>query len=206
MDELSLREFNALLASSAPTPGGGGVAALAAALGAGLGIMVGSLTVGKKKYAANDEELQKLMNEAKELQSRALELINSDAEEFQKLMAVYALPKDAPDRDAKIEAALVSAAAAPMEVVRLCVKEAELTARFAQLGSALMLSDAGCAAVLCASAIKAAALNVYANTKLMRDRSTAEKMNREVKETLERSVLLTEKIYENVAEKLILTE
>ena len=204
MEQLSLQEFNTRLASSAPTPGGGGVSALAAALGAGLGRMVGSLTVGKKQYAANEEELLTLMSEAKELQDRALALVNQDAEEFQKLMAAYALPKDAIDRTERIEAALISAAGAPMEVVRLCEREAELTERFARLGSSLMLSDAGCAAALCASAMKAAALNVCANTKLMRDRSAADEMNCKVKEALEKTIPLTEEIYNSVAEKLMM--
>ena len=206
MDNLTLREFNDALSSSAPTPGGGGVAALAAALGAGLGGMVGSLTVGKKKYAAFDAELTALMAEAKELQDRFLALIGKDAEEFQKLMAVYSLPKDAPGRDADIEAALAAAAEAPLEIVRLCVKEAELTARFREIGSALMLSDAGCAAAMCAAAIRSAALNVYANTKFMRDRSAAEEMNREVRDALEKALPLTDEVYGFVAKTLNMSE
>ena len=54
------------LASKAPAPGGGGAAALVGAAGVALGNMVGSLTVGKKKYAEFDGLARETLEKARE--------------------------------------------------------------------------------------------------------------------------------------------
>ena len=71
MREKTINEFNELLASSAPVPGGGGVSALVSALGAGLGVMVGRLTIGKKKYAEHEAELREISAECETLSAGA---------------------------------------------------------------------------------------------------------------------------------------
>lgn len=202
MREKTINEFNELLASSSPVPGGGGVSALAGALGAGLGVMVGSLTVGKKKYAEHEAELREISTEAEKLQQRFLELIDEDAECFEPLSKAYSLPKDTPGREERMEECLLLAASAPMETARLCCRAIELLERFAELGSALAVSDAGCGASLCASALRAAALNVFVNTRLMKDREKAEEMNGEICAMLDKYIPLADKTYRFVSEKL----
>ena len=199
----SLTEFNAALASATAVPGGGGVSALAAALGAGLGIMVGSLTVGKKKYADTEPEMKTLMQEASAIQRRLLELIDEDAEAFEPLSKAYALPKDAPDRDKVMSVCLASAAAVPMEIVKLSCKAIDLMERFAAIGSTLAISDAGCGAALCRAALEAAALNVFVNTRLMKDRTYAEKLNKDVDICLSKYAASAEDVYDDVRRRLI---
>lgn len=175
--DLSCREFVEALASSSPTPGGGGAAALAGALGTALGHMVGSLTVGKKKYAAVESELRALMAECAQLQSALLDQIQADADCFAPLAAAYGIPKEDPTRADILEKATLNACTAPLEIMRLCARAIDAAQIFADKGSRLALSDAGCAAVLCKAAMQAASLNVYINTGALRDRTAAQELN-----------------------------
>ena len=94
----SCREFVTVLASSEPAPGGGGASALVAALGTALGNMVGSLTVGKKKYADVEDEIIALKEKCDELQTELLDQVPADAEGFIPLAKAYGIPKDDPSR------------------------------------------------------------------------------------------------------------
>ena len=174
---LSCREFADVLSSAAPTPGGGGAAALAGALGTALAPMVGALTAGKKKYAAVEDELRALMAECESLQASLLDQIDADAACFAPLAAAYGIPKDDPNRAEILEKATLDACSAPIEIMRLCARAIDLAGVFAEKGSRLALSDAGCAAVLCKAAIQAASLNVFINTGALRDREKAQALN-----------------------------
>ncbi len=203
MIEKSLVDFNAQLASAAPVPGGGGVSALAGALGAGLGVMVGSLTVGKKKYAATEPEMIDITEKAKALQDKLLELVDGDAKAFEPLSRVYSMPKDAPGRDALMEDCLCTAASVPLEIVRLSGQAIDLMVRFAEIGSTLAVSDAGCGASMCRAAMESAALNVFINTRLMKNRAAADKINSEVFEITEKYSAVAEQVYCTVKGKLL---
>ena len=174
--DLSCREITAALASSAPTPGGGGAAALVGAIGTALAHMVGALTVGKKRYAGVEEELRALMAECETLQASLLDQITADAECFAPLAAAYRMPTDDPQRAEVLEKATLDACTAPLEIMRLCVRAIDAAAVFAEKGARLALSDAGCAAVLCKAALQAASLNVFINTGALRDREKAQEI------------------------------
>ena len=60
---LPIDRFLDMLASPSPTPGGGGIAALAGAMAAGLISMVCHLTIGKEKYAGVQQEVKDLLAE-----------------------------------------------------------------------------------------------------------------------------------------------
>lgn len=190
------------LASSSPTPGGGGTGALVAALGIALGDMVGELTVGKKKYEAVEDEIKALMEEAQKLKLEFLRLVDADAEAFEPLSKAYGIPKDDPNRDEIMEKALRDAAAVPLEILRNCKKGLGLIEAFAEKGSKLAISDAGCGASLCGAALESAALNVFINTKYMKDRGYADSINAEVEETLQEYREKSRQIYEFVASNL----
>ena len=100
MKDLSCAQFLAQLASKAPTPGGGGTAALAGAAGVALGNMVGCLTTGKKKYAAVEADIQALNARASALRLELEALVQADADAFAPLAAAYGLPKDTPEQAA----------------------------------------------------------------------------------------------------------
>ena len=199
--ERDIQNFLAALASKAPTPGGGGAAALCGAVGVALGNMVGNLTLGKKKYAEVQEDIAALNAKAESLREDFLALIDADAEAFEPLSRAYGIPKDEPARGEVMEAALLAAVQPPLEIMRKCVKALELIAEYAAKGSALAISDAGCAAAITRAACEAAALNVFVNTKPMRDREKAGEINREANELLQKCALARE-IYDNVTGRL----
>ncbi len=194
----SLDSFSAKLASAAPTPGGGGAAALAGALAVALGNMVGSLTVGKKKYADVEDRIIELNGMAEELRRKLLAQMDEDAKAFEPLSRAYGIPKDDPARDETLEKCLHAAAEPPMNILRLSCEAMDLIAEYAEKGSRLVISDAGCAAAMAEAAIRSAALNVAINTRLMKDRDYAEKMNEELNALMAKYVPLAEETYETV--------
>ena len=200
--EKNIDKFLAELASSAPTPGGGGAAALCGALGIALGNMVGSLTLGKKKYADVQEDIAELNAKAEALRAGFVALVDADAEAFAPLSRAYSIPKDDPARDEIMEPALLKAAEAPLEIMRKCAEALDLISGYAAKGSALAISDAGCAAALCGAAMEAAALNVKINTKSMKNRAVADNINVEMNELLQKYFALSQEIYNDVSGRL----
>ncbi len=194
--------FLEALASKASTPGGGGAAAFAGAIGISLGCMVGNITAEKSKTPEARETLSRLGGEAEALRLRLAGLVDEDARAFQPLSEAYKLPKDAPGRDAVLEAALSAAAAVPMEIMEACARCIELFAAYEQASSLMLLSDVGCGASLCRAALEAAALNVYANTRLMKEREKADALERRVSGLLERFAPMADAVYAGVTERL----
>ena len=192
------REFVSALASAAPSPGGGGAAALAGALGAALGNMVGSLTVGKKKYADVEKEIVALKRKCDALQSALLDMVAEDARCFEPLAAAYAIPKDDPSRADVMEKALKTACEPPMRIMELCCEAIEAVAVFAEKGSRLAVSDAGCGAALCRAALESASLNVFINTRAMSDRDAAAALNGRAEAMLEKYVPMADAVLEKV--------
>ena len=196
--EKNVDKFLADLASSAPTPGGGGAAALCGALAIALGNMVGNLTLGKKKYADVQEDIAALNEKAEALRADFVALIDADAEAFAPLSKAYGIPKDDPERAEVMETALLKAVQPPMEIMRKCVKALEVISEYATKGSALAISDAGCAAALARAAADAAALNVRINTKSMTDHKVANHLNVEANSLVMHCNLVAEEIYDTV--------
>ena len=179
MLEKTVTAFTEELASPAPVPGGGGASALAGAIGISLGDMVGELTTGKKKYADVEEDIQALMKRAQALRVKLLGFVDGDAEAFAPLAKAYGIPKDDPTRDAVMESALQVACSVPMDILRTCADAIDIIGEFAAKGSRLAVSDAGCGAILCKAAMQAASLNIYINTKSMKDRALAQALEAE---------------------------
>ncbi len=198
--------FISQLSSKEPVPGGGGVSALTGALAAALAQMVCSLTVGKKKYVDVEAEIIEVSEKLDELKQRLLSCMEEDAEAFVPLSKVYGLPKDTEEalkiREETLAKCLYDAALPPLHICETAAELAPLIKTASEKGSTLAGSDAGCAATLAASAIKAASLNVYVNTRLMKNREVAEELNDRVGKILEEALPQLEVIYENVQGKL----
>ncbi len=199
--ERSCREFTEALAAKVPAPGGGGASALAGALGAALCTMVGNYTVGKPKYSAVEGDVKALMERAEVLREKLLSLVDEDAAAFEPLSRAYAIPKDEPGRDAVLEERLRTAAAVPMEILRLSCEAIDLHREMGEKGSAAVLSDVGTGAVLCWGALYGAWLNVKVNTKLMTDRVYAGALNAEADGLVEKYWKMAEEVYESVMER-----
>lgn len=206
MMEKSCGQFLAELAGKAPTPGGGGASALVGAAGVALGNMVGSLTTGKKKYAAVEADIQALNARAETLRGELEALVQADAEAFAPLAAAYSLPKDTPEQAAHkaavLEKALDAACAVPLQIMEKCAEGIALAEEYAAKGSVMAVSDAGCAAALCKAALQAASLNVFINTKLMADRSRADVLDAKADSLLNEFVPRADAVFESVMQKL----
>ncbi len=171
----SLSGFVAAVASPAPVPGGGSVAAHAGALGAALAQMVAGLTIGKKKYAAVDAEMKEAALAAAALVNELSSLATRDAAAFATVADAYKLPKEpeaaATARQAAITAALLQAAIVPLETARACARVAQLAAAVAERGNTNAASDAGVAALLAEAGARGASYNVRINVASLDDRS-----------------------------------
>ncbi len=204
--DCSLKEFIERLGSGDPTPGGGGASAMAGALGIALGSMVAHLTVGRKKYADVWDEMQSVIDEAKVLQAELLELINKDAEMFEPLSKAYSLPKTTPEeietREAVMKTVLIDACLVPLEIMRKCCRCLELIETVSVKGSVAAISDAGDAAAFCKASLQGAALNVFINTKLMKDREKAAEFDSMADTMLETYLQKADHIYDTVCAKL----
>ncbi len=174
-------EFVEVLASKAPVPGGGGASALVGAIGMALGNMVGSLTVGKKKYADVEADIIAMKEKATALQADFLRLVEADAEAFEPLSKAYGMPRETEEEKAEkarvMAIVLKDACAVPMEIMEKCCEAIDVIEEFAAKGSALAISDAGVGVVFCKAALLGASLNVFINTKSMADKEYAASLN-----------------------------
>jgi formiminotetrahydrofolate cyclodeaminase len=171
--QLNVEAFVAEVASASPAPGGGSVAALSGAAGAALAAMVCRLTIGKKKYAAVEEEMKVLAAEADKIRSRFVALVDEDTAAFNKVMEAFGLPKETAAqqalRSAAIEEATKEAALVPLECMKHAIDGLAIAKTAAQKGNVNSASDAGVSALMLASALEGAALNVRINLASLRD-------------------------------------
>lgn len=202
----SCREFIDVLASSAPIPGGGGASALVGAIGVALGNMVGSLTVGKKRYAEVEADIIGYKKEADEITQTLLTLVAKDAEVFEPLSKAYSLPKNTSEelaeREKVMAIVLKDACEVPLEIMKTCAKGLDLMEEFADKGSHIALSDAGVGATLLKSALQGASLNIYINTKSMKDKELAEKFNNEADRLRSVYEVKADEIFEKVCKEI----
>ena len=194
-------DFIEVLASKAAVPGGGGAAALTGAIGIALGNMV-----GKKTYADVEGEIIECKKEADEIAKEFLELMDKDAEAFEPLSRAYGLPKSTPEEIAEkeeiMENALNVACGVPIEIMKTCARGIDLVEVFAAKGSRIALSDAGVGATLLKSAMQGASLNVYINTKSMKDRKRAEKLNQLADSLREEYEAKADRIFAEVSSRI----
>lgn len=169
--------FISELATKAPTPGGGGASAYCGALASALASMVGNLTVGKKKYASVETEVEQALEELADLRESLIALIDADAQAFEPLAASWKMPASTP-REQEIkrratQAALVDACAVPLEIMGACAKVIVLCEFMAHNGSVMALSDAGVASLFAQAALEGASLNIIINAQSLEDEAIA---------------------------------
>jgi formiminotetrahydrofolate cyclodeaminase len=206
LTDKTLVDFLDALASSAPAPGGGSVAALAGALGAALVSMVCNLTLGKTKYADVQDEISALIERSEALRHELAGLLEADVEAYTGVSQAYGMPRDAEEqkaaRSAAIQEALKGATIVPMEVAEACVKVLDLCTPAAEMGNVYAVSDAGVAAVMAEGGLRSAALNVIININAIKDQVFAEEMRQKLDRLLEGKPALKDQIYDLVVDKL----
>lgn len=208
--EKSLKDFNEVLASKSPTPGGGSVAALAGAIGASLTQMVGNLTIGKKAYKALEEDLQKQIDtqteEAQRLMGELNDLVDEDTKSFDKVMEAMKLPKETEEEKAArrkaIEAGTVVAMETPLKTAKTCLEVLKLQKLFAEYGNKNAITDVGVGALMAYSGVEGAALNVKINLGGLSDADYVAKVDKEVVELIKEANEIKEEIMKTVYSKL----
>ena len=200
--QFGLYEFTAAAASRDPVPGGGGVSALTGALAACLSQMVTNLTIGKKRYLDYTDELTATRDEAEELRISLLSCIDEDAAAFAPLAKAYALPKDSQGYAEMMEDCLRNAAKPPFRILKLASKIVDLDERLAVIGSKLAVSDAATSVILAHSAMYGAFMNIIVNTRLMKDRAYAERINKEADALLKEHSEKALEIYNSILGRL----
>jgi len=172
------------LAAPTPTPGGGSAGAYAGAIGAALVSMVAGLTMGKKKYAEVEAEMQAIRVVAEGLRKDLTQAVDDDAASFEVLMAKFKLPKETEaqksERDHAIVQATLNAARIPLHVGELVVKVMELALKCAHSGLLSAISDAMSGFAMARAALTAAGYNVRININSLEDKSVGEKMLNEL--------------------------
>lgn len=194
------------LASKAPVPGGGGASALGGALAAALGQMVANLTVGKKRYADAQADMMKSLTVLKGLQTDLTRLVDRDAEVFAPLAACYGMPVDTEEqketKDRAMEENLLAASLVPLEMMEKACEVLEILEVLEEKGSRMAVSDVGVAAQFARAAVTGAVMNVYINTKSMKNRDKAEELNGRAGQLVKEATGRADIIYGRVLEKL----
>jgi glutamate formiminotransferase/formiminotetrahydrofolate cyclodeaminase len=174
------------LAAPTATPGGGSAAAYAGAMGAGLIAMVAGLTIGKKKYAAVEAQMQAIRVMAESLRKELTQAVDDDSSAFEAVMGAFKLPKETEEeqtkRNAAIHVATFNAARVPLRVAKDAVKVMDLAFKCAKEANANAISDSMSGFAMARAALTAAGFNVKINLNSLADKSVGEKMLEELKE------------------------
>lgn len=204
--EMVTGDFLEELSSKKPTPGGGGAAALGGAAGAALGQMVINLTLGKKKYADVEEEMKALLEKLEVLKVEFLHLADEDARVFAPLAAAYGLPGTT-DEEKKykaevLEGHLLTASLVPIHVMEDALKAIDIMDILADKGSRMAVSDVGVGVQFIRAALTGAVMNVWINTKSMKNREKAEELNGYADEMMQKGTALADAVYRKVEDAL----
>lgn len=190
------------LAAPSATPGGGSAGAYAGAMGAGLVAMVAGLTIGKKKYAEVEAQMQAIRVMAESLRKELTHAVEDDSAAFEAVMGAFKLPKETEEeqtkRNAAIHVATLNAARVPLRVAKDAVKVMELACKCAKEGNSNAISDSMSGFAMSRAALTAAGYNVKINLNSLEDKSVGEKMLEELKECESRADELEDEIRKTV--------
>lgn len=179
------------VAAPTPTPGGGSVSALVAALSVALARMVAGLAIDKRGYEAHAADLRALETRAARLQARLLALADEDAKAYEQVLAAMRSPRhtdgERTERVARMQAAYRRATEVPLETMRLGVEALELAHAAADKGNRAATTDAGVAILLSEAAIRGASLNARVNLASIRDDAFRDATEHELRALLARA-------------------
>ena len=204
--KLTVEDFGGVLASDAPAPGGGSVAALSGALGAQLVAMVCNLSIGKKDYEAFGEELSASLEAAKSLSDSLLERVDLDTEAFNGVMAAFKMPKETDEEKAArreaIQAGYKEAITSPLGIARECLEVLKLAETLLGKSNSNALSDLGVASQQAYAGLEGAIMNVRINIPSIKDERFVSDTASGLSELLDEGRRAKESVYEYVSDNL----
>ncbi|MBM6740163.1 cyclodeaminase/cyclohydrolase family protein [Enterococcus gallinarum] len=204
--EMQINDFIAVLGSDTPAPGGGSASALAAAQGIALTKMVTELTIGKKKYAEFEDEIELLQKKAKSLQESLLRAIDEDTEAFNQVSAVFGLPKTTEEekkaRREAMQSALKGAAVTPFSMMEKIVDALKVTQTAVGKSNTNAASDLGVAALNLKAALQGAWLNVLINLASIKDEMFVRQYRKAGESLVEEGSKIADATYQQILESL----
>lgn len=205
-EELTIRAYLDDLGSKAPVPGGGGASALAGANGVSLGLMVGSLTTGKKKYAEFEDRLAVIMKKLETIREQFLQLADEDEEVFLPLSKAYGLPAETVEekdyKEVTLEECLTRASMTPIRIMEKACEALNYMQELSERGSKLAVSDVGVGVSYLDTCLAGAVMNVYINTKMMKNKNKMIELNEYAGKLLLDGRSKARLIYEAVEEQI----
>lgn len=178
--DMTCKGFAEETASESPAPGGGSIAAYMGALAAALGTMVANLSAHKPGWDDRWEEFSDIAEKGHAIQDRLIALVDEDTEAFNRIMAVFAMPKKTPEekeaRAAALEAATLYATEVPLRTMQTAYETFDILEAMASKGNPASVSDAGVGALAARSAVLGAHLNVRINAAGLKNREKAEEL------------------------------
>jgi formiminotetrahydrofolate cyclodeaminase len=194
------------LASNAPAPGGGSVAALSGALGAALISMVCNLTLGKKGYEGVQGDIEGLLAQSEALRKELSDLLEADVAAYTAYSQTAKMPRDTDEQKAArteaMQAALKNATMVPMRIAEAAVKAIDLCMPAAEKGNKWAVSDAGVAVLMAEAALRSAALNVLINLGTIKDEAFVAEKRAYLDGLLAGKGVVRDQIYDYVVSKL----
>lgn len=201
---VSIGDWLDSLAAKQPTPGGGAVAALCAAIAAAQLQMVAAYTTGPK-WQDRETRMNELAKTLSELRATALDLIHADSEAFSAVGSAYGLPKSNDNeksvRKSAIQKALINASQPPIDTARLAIKLVPIAVELAKTGNPSVISDVAVAATMARSALESAIVNIEINQHSIKDQNTVNTLQSAVKEAIG-AVQDAGMVYETVRDRM----
>lgn len=188
---MTCKGFAIETASESPAPGGGSISAYMGALAAALGTMVANLSSHKRGWDDRWEEFSKVAEEGQVVMNELLALVDEDTASFNKIMAVFAMPKGTPEEKAAraeaMEAATLYATQVPLRTMKAAMKAMPVVKAMAEKGNPASASDAGVGALAARAAVRGADMNVRINAAGLKNREIAESLIKEAAELVKQA-------------------
>ena len=204
--DLTTKGFAEETASESPAPGGGSISAYMGALGAALGTMVANLSSHKAGWDEKWEHFSDYAEEGQALMAELLHLVDEDTEAFNRIMAVFAMPKTTDEekaaRSAALQEATLYATEVPLRTMKAAARVFPLVKAMAEEGNPNSVSDAGVGALAARSAVLGARLNVRINAAGLKDRAKADELTAEADRIAEEAVKAEQEVLTIVEQKI----
>lgn len=182
--DLSIKEFLAKTASGSPVPGGGSIAALSAAIAAGLSEMAANLTIGKKGYEATEKQMKVIKKAAADYRNKLIKDIDRDSDAYNDVLAAFRLPKsyelEENFRKQAIQDAFKKASLVPLDVAKNAFKIIELADGVVKHGNKNAVTDGAVAVMMARTAVLSALYNVKINLASIKDMDFVKRIRKEV--------------------------
>lgn len=204
--DMTCKGFAEETASESPAPGGGSISAYMGALGAALGTMVANLSSHKAGWDDRWEEFSQWAEQGQTVMVELLHLVDEDTEAFNRIMAVFAMPKTTDEekaaRSAALQVATLYATEVPLRTMKAAERVLPIVKAMAEQGNPNSVSDAGVGALAARSAVLGARLNVRINAAGLKDRAKAEALIAEADTIADRVVAAEQEVLKIVETKI----